>query len=158
MTDRAVPADAAAPAGHPRAFEIVGAARAWIGTPYRHQAACRGAGADCLGLLRGVWRDLKGREPETPPPYDPGWGLAAGAEDMRDAARRHLVEIAAAARRPGDVLLFRMTPGGPARHCAILASPATMVHAWSGRAVAETSCGPVWLRRLAHVFRFPDDF
>ncbi len=37
-----------------RADEIVALARAWIGTPYRHQASCRGAGTDCLGLLRGV--------------------------------------------------------------------------------------------------------
>ena len=37
---------------------IVAAARAWIGTPYRHQAALRGVGCDCLGLLRGVWRDV----------------------------------------------------------------------------------------------------
>ena len=32
---------------------IVAAARTWIGTPYEHQASCRGAGTDCLGLLRG---------------------------------------------------------------------------------------------------------
>ena len=42
-----------------RAVEI---ARAWIGTPYVHQgSACR-AGADCLGLVRGVWRGLYGAE------------------------------------------------------------------------------------------------
>ena len=42
---------------------IVGAARGWIGTPYRHQASLKGVGCDCLGLLRGVWRELKGEEP-----------------------------------------------------------------------------------------------
>ena len=35
-------------------LRIVMAARGWIGTPYVHQASCRGAGADCLGLIRGV--------------------------------------------------------------------------------------------------------
>jgi len=39
-------------------------ARRWIGTPYVHQACCRGAGTDCLGLIRGVWVALYGREPE----------------------------------------------------------------------------------------------
>lgn len=34
--------------------DIVARARAWIGTPYEHQASCRGAGTDCLGLLRGL--------------------------------------------------------------------------------------------------------
>ena len=37
--------------------KIVTEARRWIGTPYRHQAATRGAGTDCLGLIRGVWRE-----------------------------------------------------------------------------------------------------
>src|SRR3989338_4143365 len=48
---------------------IVAAARSWIGTPYRHQASLKGAGCDCLGLVRGVWRELYGDEPEAPPPY-----------------------------------------------------------------------------------------
>lgn len=50
---------------------VVIAARRWIGTPYVHQAALRGAGADCLGLVRGVWREVLGEEPEPVPPYTP---------------------------------------------------------------------------------------
>lgn len=48
---------------------VVTAARGWIGTPYRHQASVRGAGADCLGLIRGVWRELYGAEPAEVPAY-----------------------------------------------------------------------------------------
>ena len=55
------------------AWQVVGAARGWIGTPYVHQASVRGAGCDCLGLLRGVWREVIGAEPETPPAYTPDW-------------------------------------------------------------------------------------
>ena len=47
--------------------QIVAAARAWIGTPYVHQGSALGAGCDCLGLLRGIWREVKGTEPETIP-------------------------------------------------------------------------------------------
>ena len=47
-----------------RRAEIVRAARSWIGTPYRHQASLKGVGCDCLGLLRGVWREVVGAEPE----------------------------------------------------------------------------------------------
>ena len=36
---------------------IVAAARRWLGTPYHHQATRQGVGADCLGLVRGVWRE-----------------------------------------------------------------------------------------------------
>jgi len=54
--------------------EILRAARRWIGTPYRHQASLRGAGCDCLGLVRGVWRDVYGGEPEPVPAYSPDGG------------------------------------------------------------------------------------
>ena len=39
---------------------IVAEARGWIGTPYRHQASLKGVGADCIGLVRGVWRAFHG--------------------------------------------------------------------------------------------------
>ena len=47
---------------------IVAAARRWIGTPYRHQASLIHVGCDCLGLVRGVWREVIGDEPEAAPP------------------------------------------------------------------------------------------
>jgi NlpC/P60 family putative phage cell wall peptidase len=37
---------------------IVAAARSWFGTPYHHQASVKGVGSDCLGLIRGIWREL----------------------------------------------------------------------------------------------------
>ena len=49
--------------------DVVRAARLFLGTPYRHQASVPGAGCDCLGLVRGVWREVYGEEPELPPPY-----------------------------------------------------------------------------------------
>ena len=39
-------------------------ARDWIGTRYEHQASLKGEGADCLGLVRGVWRELISLLPE----------------------------------------------------------------------------------------------
>ena len=78
---------------------IVEAARGWIGTPYRHQASLKGVGADCLGLLRGVWRETLGAEPEAVPGYSPDWAEALGQETLLCAARRHLREIA-----PGEGL------------------------------------------------------
>ena len=62
----------------PRADDIVAAARGWIGTPYLHQASLKGVGSDCLGLVRGVWREVMGAEPETPPAYQPGWAEMGG--------------------------------------------------------------------------------
>lgn len=138
--------------------DIVAAARGWIGTPYRHQASLKGAGTDCLGLVRGVWRETIGAEPEAPPPYTPDWAEAPGSateETMADAARRHMTEIAVADAQAGEVMLFRMRPGGPAKHAAILSAPERMIHAWSGRAVVETTMGRWWRARAAFAFRFP---
>ena len=139
----------------PMTDRIVAEARSWIGTPYRHQASLRGVGCDCLGLLRGVWREVMGAEPELPPPYAPDWAEAAAAETLREAARRHLVEIDPARFRPGDVLLFRWRAHLPAKHCAIVTAPDAMVHAHDGAAVAEVALTPWWRRHLAYTFRFP---
>jgi NlpC/P60 family putative phage cell wall peptidase len=141
---------------------IVATARSWIDTPYRHQASEKGVGADCLGLVRGVWRELYGQEPERAPPYAPDWAEAGAAETLRDAARRHLRERPLGEARAGDVLLFRIRTDAPAKHAAILAAAAVggqagrLVHAYWGRAVAETALTPWWARRAAYAFSFPN--
>lgn len=135
--------------------DIVRAARGWIGTPYHHQASLRGAGADCLGLVRGVWREVMGGEAEQPPAYTRDWAEASGEETMLAAARRHFAEIAIAAASPGDVLVFRLRAGLVAKHAAILVTPTTIVHAIEGAKVAEVPLSPWWRRRIASAFSFP---
>lgn len=135
------------------------ASRGWLGTPYRHQASHRGIGCDCLGLVRGVWRELYGREPEPIPPYSPDWAEVGEQETLLEAARRWLVEIPLVEARPDDVLLFRMSSDACVKHCAILSEgaadgPGKMIHAYWGRAVVESWIGPWWRRRLVAAFRF----
>lgn len=159
---------------------IVAEARAWMGTPYRHQASRKGVGCDCLGLVRGVWRALLGEEPERVPGYTRDWSEAGGAEALAEAGRRHLVEIDPATARPGDVLVFRMRPGGPAKHAGILIvgdltasvsvggdgrrrgapgcgrrQPPRFVHAYEGAGVVTTRLTRWWAGRLAYAFAFP---
>ena len=67
---------------------IVAVARGWLGTPYRHQASCRGAGTDCLGLILGVWRQVVGDLPEVVPSYSADWSEAAGRDAMVDPGGR----------------------------------------------------------------------
>jgi NlpC/P60 family putative phage cell wall peptidase len=134
---------------------IVAEARAWIGTPYRHQASLKGVGCDCLGLVRGVWRALYGPEPERTPPYGPDWAEAASGEPLAQAAQRHLLRVDVAAVLPGDVVLFRWRAGFAAKHAAIVTAAELMVHAHDGAAVAEVALAPWWRRRLAYAFRFP---
>lgn len=145
----------------PLAGRIVAEARAWAGTPYRHQASLKGVGCDCLGLLRGVWRAVLGPEPEAPPPYAASWVESASGDDpLLSAAQRHLVPVteplAAYQPRAGDVLLFAFRSHLPAKHCAIATGPAAMIHAHDGAAVTEVALTPWWRRHLAHAFRFPE--
>lgn len=136
--------------------DIVAEARRWLGTPYHHQASRIGVGADCLGLVRGVWRALIGPEPERPPAYTPGWNDAAAKGDpLLAAALRHFVAVDAAEARAGDVMLFRLKPQLPAKHAGILTESGTLVHAYEGSGVVETTLSPWWRRRLAGVFAFP---
>lgn len=136
---------------------IVAEARAWIGTPYRHQASRKGVGCDCLGLVRGVWREVFGAEPELPPAYSADWAEASGRETLAEAAARHLVPIEIASAQPGDVLLFRWRAALPAKHAAILVASDRMVHAHDGHAVSEVYFASWWRRRLAFAFAFPDN-
>ncbi len=139
------------------AARVVDIARAWIGTPYRHQASRQGAGTDCLGLLRGVWRALYGAEPEVVPPYSQDWAEPQGEEVLLRAALRYL-KPQRENLKAGDVLLFRMRDGAIAKHvgiCAIEGDAPTFIHAYSGHAVVESPLSLPWQRRIAARFSFP---
>ncbi|MEC7793678.1 MAG: peptidase [Pseudomonadota bacterium] len=136
---------------------IVTAARGWIGTPYLHQASHRGIGADCLGLLRGIWRELYGAEPEPVPPYSRDWSEPSGDERLWAAAARHL--LPGGEETPGQVLLFRMRSGGVAKHLGVQGSVGpspTFIHAYSGHGVVESPLSAPWRRRIVARFTFPE--
>jgi NlpC/P60 family putative phage cell wall peptidase len=134
---------------------IVTVARGWIGTPYHHQASMPGVGADCLGLVRGVWREIYGSDAEAAPPYSRDWAEAGGEETMLAAAGRHLVAIEPAAALAGDVLIFRMRAGSVAKHAAIVSGDRTIIHAMEGAPACEVPLSRWWLRRIAGAFSFP---
>lgn len=134
---------------------IVVTARRWIGTPYHHQASICGVGTDCLGLVRGVWRELYGKDAEAPPTYSRDWAEASGREAMLEAAERHLARISIPSVATGDVVIFRLRAGCVAKHAGILATASTMVHAMEGAPVAEVALSGWWRRRIAGAFRFP---
>ncbi len=132
--------------------DVVTVARRWIGTQYQHQASCEGAGADCLGLVRGVWREVCGDEPEAVPAYTPDWSEATKDERLLEALGRYFTPVTEA--EIGDVLVFRLR--SVAKHLAVLSEVGKIVHAYSGRGVVETPLSPAWERRIVGVFRFPD--
>lgn len=145
---------------------IVKATRRWIGTPYHDQASVRGVGCDCLGLLRGVWREVVGAEPMPVPPYSRDWGETGPVEVLAEAARAAMIELDIADARTGDVILFRMRAGAIAKHCGILSgTPCSarshrgarsyFIHAYERTGVIEERLTPTWQRRVAYAFRFP---
>lgn len=138
--------------------DVVAVARGWIGTPYLHQGAVRGAGCDCLGLVRGVWREMRGAEPEVVPPYTPDWSEPARDEVLWRAAARHLLGQPLGTLAAGDVILFRMREGAVAKHLGIVGEVGerpSFIHAMSGQRVVESPLSTPWARRIVARFAFP---
>ena len=134
---------------------VIAAARAWIGTPYHDQASLRSAGCDCLGLARGIWREIVGPEPFELPAYGRGWGETGDREVLADGARRAMIEIDKAEAGPGAAVVFRMRAGAIAKHVGILTECASLVHAYERLGVVEQPFDRAWRRRMAFAFLFP---
>jgi NlpC/P60 family putative phage cell wall peptidase len=138
------------------AERIVAIARTWIGTPYVHQASLKGKGCDCIGMLRGVWRELKAAaDPEILPPYSPNWAEETGQETLYDGLKRYLTEIALVDIKTGSVVLFRMVPTGPAKHCGIIGAQdeaLTLIHSRMNKQVNEEPLSSSWRKKLAYAF------
>lgn len=133
-------------------------ARRWIGTPYVHQGALRGAGCDCLGLVRGVWAELYGEAVPPVPPYTPDWAEPQAEERLWHAANTWLVAKPLGAVLQGDVLLFRMRSGSVAKHMGLqgrVGSNPTFIHSYQGYGVRESALTAPWEKRIVARFSFP---
>lgn len=148
---------------------IVSAARAWLGTPFHHQASCRGVGADCLGLIRGVWRAQIGAEPAQIPPYSPAWGALQSQELLWQNLQKYFSSMTpemqpdgrlqnGAVIPDGSLLLFRLIAKGAANHLGIAAQRAgrpSFIHACHVKGVCEVDLTLKWRRRTVAIFGFP---
>lgn len=142
---------------------IVESARLWIGTPYRHQASTKGIGCDCLGLVRGVWRDVIGPEPEPVPRYTLDWTSKGsnnrfGADPLWDMCFRQFVP-AKKALVSGNVVLFQIRSGTPAKHLGIISRAGhqpRFIHSYSRYGVIEHALTHAWERRILAQFSYPE--
>ncbi|MBL4627131.1 MAG: peptidase [Roseicyclus sp.] len=138
---------------------VVAVAREWLGTPYVHQASCKGAGCDCLGLLLGLWREFHGTLPAPVPAYTNDWSETSGEERLLETARAYLAEKPLWDAAPGDILIFRMRRCAVAKHVGVqtqITPTPRFLHAYSGRGVTEGVLTPPWARRVAARFVFPE--
>ena len=134
---------------------VIAAARGWLGTSYHDQASLRGVGCDCLGLARGIWREVVGPEPFSIPPYSRDWGESGPREVLAEGARSVMIEITPGEAKPGTLVLFRMRPRAIAKHVGILTGPASFIHAYERLGVIEQALTLPWRRRIAFAFLFP---
>ncbi|MBW3098670.1 NlpC/P60 family protein [Pseudohoeflea coraliihabitans] len=133
---------------------IVALARQWIGTPYRHQASHKGVGADCLGLVRGVFTEATGRIIPLPAPYARDWAERCHEERLLDAARHYCgAPLPCGAALPGDIVIFRWQAGSAAKHAGILSPARRFIHAYEPAGVIESPLTPSWARRIVGTFR-----
>lgn len=103
----------------------------WLGTPWAPRQACRGAGADCVGLVRGVWRELTGGTVAVPGWRD-DWPVSAG-DPLLAALRHYARPVPVTAARPGHIALFRRDRR--AVHLGILFGDGQFIEAATGRSV-----------------------
>lgn len=137
---------------------IVEIAREWIGTPFHHQGSVRGVGCDCVGLVRGVYRELYGVEPPALVNYSLDWGDADGKERLVETAEEYLERVPKTDMSKGDVVLIRWKASRVAKHAMILTEDrgTRAIHAINRNPVAEVYLNDAWRKLIVHVFRFKD--
>jgi NlpC/P60 family putative phage cell wall peptidase len=140
--------------------DVIVEARSWLGTPYHHQAALKGVGCDCVGLLRGVYNSLTGSDIQNPENYSPAWHIHKGEEKLYGYLKNHfnLKEKPAFSYAPGDILIFGVG-AGPGAHAAIVTAADRMIHSYReiGK-VVENQIDTRWSRRIRFCFEFPGVF
>ena len=139
-------------------FGASAAARRWHGTPYHDQASLRDVGCDCLGLARGVWREVVGSETLPVPPYSRDWGEIGSREVLADSAARVMIRIDPETAGAGAAVLFRMRAGAVAKHLGIVSAAGDaprFIHAYTHHGVIDSPLTAPWRNRIAARFRFP---
>ena len=135
---------------------IIAAARAEIGTPFRHQGRIPGKALDCAGLVvtvaAAIGADYIDQQGYSRHPSD---GLLEAALDNQPC----LVRVALADMQAGDVLLMHIA--GDPQHLAIYAGfnqqaqSETIIHAEiRARKVCEHRLSDEWRGRIVRVYRF----
>ena len=137
--------------------QIVLEALSWVATPYVHQASTKGAGVDCVGLIRGVGGALGILDvsPEAWAPYR-RYGRLPNPRRFMQAVDRFLVP--AAEKVHGGVAVFAWDAGMP-MHLGILDNAGgawRLVHAFQHRDFCvHHGLTPDWESRIESLWTFP---
>lgn len=133
---------------------VLAEAAHWLCTPYHHRASNCGVGADCLGLICGIWRARYGDTPEPLPDYSPSWAETGQEEKLWCALERHFLPVETPA--DGQVLLFRLQPRALAKHLGLQCDEGrAFIHACPRAGVVKAPLSRPWARRIVARFEFP---
>lgn len=117
-------------------------ARTWLGTPYHHRAAVKGAGVDCAQFLIEVYSKV-GLAPRIDVgEYPPDWHLHRGDERYTGWVKQHATLTDTCA--PGDIALFQF--GRCVSHAAIVVEWPVVIHAFFRQGVVYTNANDAELR------------
>lgn len=132
------------------AAPILAAARACLGTPFRHQGRLPGVGLDCIGLVVAVASALG-----LPVQDATGYGRSP-ADGLLEAALD--AQLVRADPAPGAIALIRFD--GDPQHVGILgdypAGGLSLIHAYlPSRRVVEHRLDDAWQARIVRCYGFP---
>ena len=140
---------------------VITAARSYIGTPWKHQARCKGVGVDCIGLLVGAFVEAGtpikdcidyGKNP------NPKRFLAHLVRQFERVSGGNQLDVHADAgawrfAAPGDVLVFQFQGPDLPQHVGI-STGVGVIHTYqSAGAVAEHALTYEWQRKVHSVWR-----
>lgn len=108
--------------------QVIEIAKTWLGTPYHHQGAVKGAGVDCAFILIKVFHEA-GLIPDIDPrPYPPDWHMHRNEEKYLGWVKQYAVPVRTPL--PGDLAVFKF--GRCVSHGAIVIEWPFIIHAYVG--------------------------
>ena len=138
--------------------EIIVEARSWIGTKWQHQASLKGVACDCIGLVRGVHREITGISIADTVNYPQTAFYYCREEKMYPEMQNYLQEIPVSEAKPGDILTFAMKERFPDHHLGIISYDGFFIHAYGDvgiKKVVEMRIDANWQNCIRHAFCFP---
>jgi cell wall-associated NlpC family hydrolase len=129
--------------------------REWIGTPFRHYAGVKQAGADCIHFVLTVYENVGAVKDALHflPRYGHDWCHHTTEQKLYNGLKRHksFIESGYTDPRNGDVLLYQF--GKAASHCGIYFDK-SVYQAIDGSGVCRIYYkDKAWARRLRFGFR-----
>jgi cell wall-associated NlpC family hydrolase len=109
----------------------VAEAMTWLGTPYHHMAAVKGAGVDCAQILIEVFSVI-GKVPRIDVGWYPhDWHFHRSEEKYLGWIEQYAHQVETP--KPGDIALYKF--GRTVSHSAIVIDYPNVIHAYVGQGV-----------------------